>query len=547
MIHCAGQSPPPGGPVDSIPPTIVRTIPDSGAVRVKKNVILLEFSEYVDRRSVEDAIFISPPVGNVEYDWSGKELEIQLTDTLRANTTYVVTVGTDVIDLRAKNRMASGHTLAFTTGDSLDRGRISGRVYDQQPEGVTLFAYRLDPIDPDTLDPAVVRPDYIMQTGNDGRFVFSSLAWGTYRLFAIRDEYRNLLYDRQLDQFGVFNRDILLSAEFPSSDLMQFRLTKEDTTAPFLSSVQPLDAVQIRFRFSEPVRPAEFGDRHVSVVDTASGVSIPVRTAFIDPTDPSRGGILFRSPLTPEAIYRVTLSSVADTAGWPIDSMNAALLFRAPDYPDTVAPVFSIMSFADTVLGYPVDRPLEFGFDEPVVRSAFENGLMVSDTGRNAVAVTAAWISPVRVQVAPLEAFEIARIYQVEVVIDSVIDFSGNAGRDSVRTIRFTTFNPERSGDLEGMTQDRNPGAAGPVVVTARRISDRLETVLRQDAPGRFHFEKLPGGQFVVDAYRDEDSSSGYSYGRPFPFQPSERFVAGSDTVKVRPRWSVEGVSLIIP
>ncbi|MDH4071337.1 MAG: Ig-like domain-containing protein, partial [Ignavibacteria bacterium] len=518
-----------------------------GAVRVQENIILLEFSEYVDRRSVEDAIFISPPVGDVEYDWSGKDLEILLPDTLRSNTTYVVTVGTDVIDQRAKNRMATGHTLAFSTGDSLDRGRMSGRVYDPKPEAVTLFAYRLDPLDADTLDPARVKPDYIMQTGRDGRFVFSSLAWGTYRLFAIRDEYRNLLYDRQLDQFGVFNRDIVLSADNPSVDIVQFQLTKEDTTNPFLSGVQPLDERQIRFRFSEPVRAPSFDLNNVSVVDTAVGESVPLRAAFLDPLDRSAGGILFGVPLTHNAVYRLSVTDVSDTAGWPIDPMNASLTFRASENPDTVAPVFSVISFADTILGFPVDRPMTFAFDEPVNRSVFANGLTISDTGGGTVSLMPEWISPVKVQVRPAEKFRFARTYHLQIVMDSVIDLNGNARKDSVWGARFTTFNPDRSGELEGVTQDLNLSAAGPVVVTVRRISDRKESALVQDSPGKFHFPELAAGHFVVTAYRDEDSSGAYTFGLPFPFHPSERFVVGSDTVKVRPRWSVEGVSLIIP
>ena len=37
------------------------------------------------------------------------------------------------------------------------------------------------------------------------------------------------------------------------------------------------------------------------------------------------------------------------------------------------------------------------------------------------------------------------------------------------------------------------------------------------------------------------------SPGRPYPFLPSEPFTVGSDTVKVRARWTVEGVSLRFP
>ena len=131
LIQCAGQIQPPGGPPDTVPPRIIRTLPDSNAVRVQTGSVELEFSEYVDRRSVEESIFISPYVGELQFDWSGTQVTFTFPQSLRRNTTYVVNVGTDVADLRAQNRMSSGFTLAFSTGDSIDQGYISGRVFDR--------------------------------------------------------------------------------------------------------------------------------------------------------------------------------------------------------------------------------------------------------------------------------------------------------------------------------------------------------------------------------------------------------------------------------
>ena len=129
--------------MDTIPPAIIRTVPDTNATHVSTSAIELEFSEYVDRRSVEESIFISPYLGKLEFDWGTTDVTVRFPDTLRRNTTYVVSIGTDVIDIRARNRMAQGFTLAFTTGDSLDQGSIRGRVFDEHPDGVMMFAYNL--------------------------------------------------------------------------------------------------------------------------------------------------------------------------------------------------------------------------------------------------------------------------------------------------------------------------------------------------------------------------------------------------------------------
>ncbi|MEX0737056.1 MAG: Ig-like domain-containing protein, partial [Bacteroidota bacterium] len=133
LLSCAGQVPPEGGPVDTDPPLIVSTIPPPGTTLFAGDRVILEFDEYVDRRSVEQSIFVSPPVGSLEFDWSGREVEITFSDRLRENTTYVVNIGTDVVDLRNRNKMAQAFSFAFSTGGEIDFGAIEGKVYTSKP------------------------------------------------------------------------------------------------------------------------------------------------------------------------------------------------------------------------------------------------------------------------------------------------------------------------------------------------------------------------------------------------------------------------------
>src|SRR5213593_152157 len=88
IVSCAGQVLPSGGPPDTTPPTIIRTMPDSNAVHVEQNRVELEFSKYVDRSTVEQSIFISPYVGKLEFDWSGTEVTVNFSQPLKKNTTY---------------------------------------------------------------------------------------------------------------------------------------------------------------------------------------------------------------------------------------------------------------------------------------------------------------------------------------------------------------------------------------------------------------------------------------------------------------------------
>ena len=120
----------------------------------------------MDKRTLRDAIFISPYIeGNIELDWSGTSVQIIFPGKLKENTTYVVTIGTDVVDYNNQNRMAEAYTLTFSTGETIDRRVITGKVYDAKPEGVLIFAYRTFE---DTINPSHTKPDYLSQTGTDG-------------------------------------------------------------------------------------------------------------------------------------------------------------------------------------------------------------------------------------------------------------------------------------------------------------------------------------------------------------------------------------------
>ena len=101
-VSCAKIEPPPGGPIDKTGPSIISTIPAAGATGAPKdNKIAITFSESVDHRLAEAAIFISPCThDNIDYRWKGKTLNIVLPDSFADSATYVVSIGTGVSDLR---------------------------------------------------------------------------------------------------------------------------------------------------------------------------------------------------------------------------------------------------------------------------------------------------------------------------------------------------------------------------------------------------------------------------------------------------------------
>ena len=545
LLDCAGQFPPDGGPPDTTPPAVIRTVPDTNAIRVTENRVEIEFSEYVDRRTVEESIFISPPVGALDFDWSSTEVAIDFEDTLRKNTTYVLTIGTDVIDKRASIRMASGFTLAFSTGDSIDRGAISGRVFDAKPEGIMIFVYALRDIDPDTLNPATLRPDYVMQTGKEGKFTVSNVAWGRYRLFAIRDEYRNLVYDRQVDFYGVASSEFSLSDDLPHAGQVWLRMAREDTTKPFLTEVMQVSSSRFHARFSEPVDSLSFASASLVLSDTLEGVRQEISVRYL--SEPATGMLLIAADLDSGKAYRLSVEGIVDTAGNLIDPKNSTASFVATTVPDTVGPTLRVTGLADTLIGYRPALPFEVRFSEPVNQSSTAGGISLLNSKDEAIDARLTWASPVRLLVQPADPAVAGPTLHFKAVMDSVRDLAGNVLQDSVLKISIPLFDLKKTGEVEGMLADRDASGQGVIYLTATNLGRVWKKAEILGGPGKFTMDGLPEGRYMLSAFRDVDSSGAYSPGLPFPFHASERFVVGSDTIKVRARWAVEGIRLTIP
>ncbi len=540
---CAGQVAPGGGPRDTIPPAIVRTVPDSNAVRVKPDAITLEFSKYVDRRTVEESIFISPYPGDLRYDWSGKAVTVAFSGKLRENTTYVVSVGTDVADVREGNRMASSFALAFSTGDSIDRGFINGRVFDEKPDGILIFAYRLSGLLPDTLDPSRVKPDYVTQTGKDGTFSLSHLTFGPYRVFAVRDEYHNFLYDRQIDQYGVAPRDFILSPGEPSVGDLWYRLSREDTTRPFTAGVKALDRNRIAVRFSEPLDSASFTRSSFTVVDTLSRQALPLRLVYLDRFQPSVAGVFTGVPLDSPRVYRLTVRGVSDLAGNLIDETAPGETFEGTLTPDTVRPSIGVRDMRDSTRSVALAPVIEVRFSDPVLPFSLTRGAVLTDSTKKEVPARALWTGPASFALIPRGHLPANAWFTLRVTMDSVRSLGGRTYRDSTFAFHFQTLDLRNTGSISGNVQDVRD-VKGGIVLTASsiNITPPHSSTVRLESPGPFALAELPEGKYTISAFRDSAGSAEYVFGLPAPFRPSDRFTVFRDTIRVRARWGVEGV-----
>lgn len=208
IFGCANQLPPSGGDDDLVPPKILKIVPGRNALNYSGNTVSIDFSEYVDRRSLKDAIFISPkPSGELNYSWSGTSVEIEFPNKLQKNTTYTFIIGKGLKDIH-NNSITAPIQFAFSTGPAIDNGKISGKVYTQKSDNVMILAYVDRGLHDSAMNPNNKFPDFFTQLNEENIFSFYHLPKEKFRLFALKDNNRNLLFDVGADEISVLNSDI---------------------------------------------------------------------------------------------------------------------------------------------------------------------------------------------------------------------------------------------------------------------------------------------------------------------------------------------------
>jgi Big-like domain-containing protein len=539
LVKCANQMAPTGGDPDLTPPTVLEIYPMAGTTNFTDNYLEITFSEYVDRRSFKESIFISPDIdGPIEYAWSGTSVEISFEDTLKENTTYTITVGTDVADVNNRNKMSEAFNFAFSTGPEIDEGRISGKVYDVKSDGIIIGAYK---IDTEEYNPVEVKPTYRSQVGDNGKYKFLGLAPGQYRIIALRDEFRDYLYNIEEDAFGTLFTDVTLTKENLITNNMDFQLTREDTTPPNIISVTMTDQYHLLIEFSEFIDSSKLGIENFNVYDSLSSQSFPIDQLYKGPARERSLFLTLDDSLNEEGDNYLIVNNL-------IDNYSNKLLYQATGFtvntlPDTTKP--EIMSIKTEYPDNKIDivKPtFTINFREGIDRAAANSSLSLVDIKGRVLPLLLEFIDDASIKVTSTKSVDSRSEFKLNIAMNKIIDLGGNRG-DSVITEKILSINEL---DFSGVT--------GKVITSQR--AENIKLVLEgtgtqnrkyhadADSINNYSFSRVVPGKYLIWCYNDADSSNNYTFGNVMPFKESEKFAYYPDTLNLRARWPVGDVNI---
>ncbi len=534
-IFCAHRQSPGGGPDDKTAPAVKATTPVNGSLSVPTDIkIIITFSEWLLPASEKGvSLYPSTPL---KVKVSGSRLEIKPLYRLRDSTTYHLVVTSTLKDLH-NNPLKNPINLIFSTGPSLDSGKVSGCVVDPvrkylQPN-IALFRAPWQKGDSGFCG----TPEYLSQTDSSGSFSLANIRTGEYYLIAYFDKNGDSRLQAGSEEVYTTVESTLVVGAKDKKALLYPSVF--DTARQVIASVKTIDNRTITGFWRKPwdtlmyphspIFRLEKKEKHASkVIKTEYRLSSSPKIFFLKTREPLDSGS-----------YRLDykIRSVFDTA-----DVADTLRLDGKAEPDTSAPTL-IRTLPEKQADL---RPeIRFIWSEPVLLKSIL--LMADSTGDSVLLKGDGSVSDTSRYFVNRLLLP-GRTYRIVLLTSYGTDISGNYLRaldstDTASVITITTVKTDSIAvSLSGGASclERNPLRKW---IFKSLSGDR--NYICKDIENSFRFDSIPAAKGLIGTFIDLNGNDRPDVGTLVPFVAPEPFFMFEDTIEARARWDVEGVELL--
>ena len=563
FISCAQIVTPSGGPKDDAPPLILEMNPEPLSTNFTGNTIEIEFNEYIKLHEPATQILISPPQRKTpEYAIKKKSLIVKFKDTLMENTTYTINFGEAIRDNNEGNILGR-LTYVFSTGTYLDSMQIEGKVthaFDGSNATdalVMLYDQNVDSLPLDTL------PLYFTRTDESGHFKLEHLKNVKYKVFALKDENANYIYD-------VLDEEIAFMDSMVVPDLPPIR---PDTALHDSLVSDSIMVDKIPLMETDSVELHEHETHHLDLFMFAEDDTVQ----YLKKYNASVGKLLFQYNM-PVAEFRVSPITKGLPKNWRLKEYSTKR--------DSVT-LWTIGVEADSLIlqvqadGFQVDT-VEFELPKPDTgvapqkpttkvrgRSKVDDGRMKVKFAGNGRApkpgqpmviqstrpVSKVSVDSIRVmkdsipvafrlelEEGSLKQFNLhyeqvpESKYELRILPNTFLDLNGQPNTDTL----MATYTAMQKEDLGSVQLDVAYEGGFPLIIQLLTESGNLVHEQSIGGSATISVKALSAGKYSVKAIYDENGNGKWDTGRYRRKQQPEKAVFYSGQVEVRPNWDLE-------
>ena len=251
LANCANEKAPEGGKKDTTPPKIKKMLPANKTLHFSSDKIEITFNEYIKPTGFSPTL-ISPPMENrPDFKINGQTLLIKLKGHLRDSTTYTINFAEDIKDVNEGN-ILNNFSYVFSTGAFIDSQKLSGKVNlakDNMPaDGVIVSLYPPDSVN------AIRRskPFYFAKTDKSGNFQINNIKADYYRVFALKDQNYDYLYNQPNEMIGFIDSLVNLSDTLPKR--IELKLFSEASSKLHYVGEKAVKPGLVQFYYSQPLQ-----------------------------------------------------------------------------------------------------------------------------------------------------------------------------------------------------------------------------------------------------------------------------------------------------
>jgi hypothetical protein len=501
--------------------------PPTNSVNFSGDRVRFEFSERVDRPTLERALTIVPELPTPPiFDWKGRAVEVRFVDSLAESTTYVFTIDNQLRDERGV-AISEPIVRAVATGPVIDEGVIAGRLLDAQSSrpvpGIDVVATRID-----TAGPAGANAtSYRTQSGADGAFTLRYLPEAPFFVRALEDGNRNQFRDSgervAVPPLPVFQPSLADS----SASGLDWWVVNPDTSGPRISSIRARSSSRVEIRFDESIQLDSLDPSAWSLRDTLDGTTRSVQHIYRNPNDKQR--LVLVTDSLPEAAYRVDrFGAVSDSAGNAASSRELAFTVAAAA--DTFRLRF--LEFVPAPQAGGLATTLSRG-EAPGVRlnqyvslrdlTSLFSAADTAGTERSFTGATDDGVTWTLTLNPPLQPGEIVRITASPEITPS----------DTSLSIDYRALEDDELGSFSGHLLSEEEVTIELYLEEGRALD--LQTRLR--TKGDYVFENLAAGSYKLRLFADRDGDGLWDWGALDPYERPEPMMWYPDSARVRAGW----------
>jgi hypothetical protein len=432
--------------------------------------------------------------------------------------------------------MANSFSLTFATGDKIDKRSIDGKVYGKDIEGTLIFAYKFFD---DTTKYLSNKPDYLSQIGKDGTFQLKGLAESVYRVFAVKDEFRDFIYQADQDLIGIPNKEISLLSDDSTYSGLNFFLTKVDTVEPRLLSTVMTDQNHLVITLSEECDSSTYNADNFQIIDSTSNQVFPVAYSYQTKANKEEFVLVHKNKLNVENNYFLLAKKIQDLNGNAF--LNEISSFVVSDKPDTTALNLVKSEPGKNGVSDFKNPEIRFYFDDAVDNKEIKNAIQFTDTSKNVIDFNLVFVDDATIIIKPFKDLKPEKFYDIRVDLNDFTDAAGNRN-DSTYHLRFQTITGV---EFTGISGKLTTSKSNVILVLQNPKDEKKFYTVEPDKTLTYSFERIEAGTYSLWLYSDIDSSKSFSTGYPDPFKYSEEFKFVADTIKLRPRWSITDYDIV--